>query len=262
MQVHCFNTQIERGTHDYRSANLALFIAGFVTFSTLYTVQPLLPLLVTEFAISPATASLALSTATFALAWMLPISGSISDAFGRKRLMGIAMLLTALLALATAVSPSLPTLLAVRLLQGAGVLTLRNRVTTIPVDGGLLEIGGCDYQFNPLNGDAYARIVSAWPRRAGVPRLLLVHDPRAFASLPVESADLVLSGHTHGGQVRFPLIGSVVQSSKYGERYVAGHVFENGHHLFVTTGIGTSIVPVRLGVPPEIVLLTLKSAGQ
>lgn len=113
------DTQIERGTREYRRANLALFIAGFVTFSTLYTVQPLLPLLVTEFAISPATASLALSTATFALAWMLPISGSISDAYGRKRLMGIAMLLTALLALATAASTSLPALLAVRLLQGA-----------------------------------------------------------------------------------------------------------------------------------------------
>ena len=78
MEPRSDSMQIELGTRDYRNANLALFIAGFVTFSTLYTVQPLLPLLVTEFAISPATASLALSTATFALAWMLPISGSIS----------------------------------------------------------------------------------------------------------------------------------------------------------------------------------------
>ena len=66
---------IERGTSNYHRANLALFIAGFVTFSTLYTFQPLFPLLVREFAISPATASLTLSVATFALAWMLPISG-------------------------------------------------------------------------------------------------------------------------------------------------------------------------------------------
>jgi len=59
--------------------------------------------------------------------------------------------------------------------------------------------------------------------------------------------------------VRFPLIGSVIHPSDYGQRYAAGHVVENGHHLFVTTGIGTSIMPVRFGVPPEIVLLTVKS---
>jgi len=53
----------------------------------------------------------------------------------------------------------------------------------------------------------------------------------------------------------------VVESSRYGERYEAGHVVETGHDLFVTTGIGTSIVPVRFGVPPEIVLLVLQSRG-
>jgi predicted MPP superfamily phosphohydrolase len=71
----------------------------------------------------------------------------------------------------------------------------------------------------------------------------------------------MLAGHTHGGQVRLPFIGSVVEASRFGERYEVGHVFENGHHLFVTTGIGTSIVPVRFGVPPEIVLLEVKTAG-
>lgn len=111
--------QIERGTREYRRANLALFIAGFVTFSTLYTVQPLLPLFVTEFGVSPATASLALSTATFGLAWMLPVSGSFSDAYGRRVLMGTALLLTSLLALACAFSSTMPALLALRLLQGA-----------------------------------------------------------------------------------------------------------------------------------------------
>lgn len=111
--------QIECGTNSYRRANLALFMAGFVTFSTLYTVQPLLPQLVMEFGVSPAAASLALSVATFALAWMLPISGSLSDALGRRVLMGAALVLTSLLALASAASSTLPELLALRLLQGA-----------------------------------------------------------------------------------------------------------------------------------------------
>ncbi|PLY00871.1 MAG: MFS transporter [Desulfuromonas sp.] len=113
------STAIERGTKNYRHANLALFFAGFVTFSTLYTFQPLFPILVADFSISPATASLTLSVATFALAWMMPISGSFSDVYGRKTLMGIALLLTSLLALVSAATTTLPALLIVRLLQGA-----------------------------------------------------------------------------------------------------------------------------------------------
>ncbi len=112
------NGRIERGTSAYRRANLALFIAGFVTFSTLYTVQPLLPLFVAEFQVVPATASLALSVSTFALAWTLPASGTLSDALGRRVLMGIALVVTSLLSLATAASSTMPELLAVRLVQG------------------------------------------------------------------------------------------------------------------------------------------------
>ena len=90
----------------------------------------------------------------------------------------------------------------------------------------------------------------------GKPFIALTHNPDIFPDLP-QRVPLLLAGHTHGGQVRFPLIGSIVESSDFGDRYVRGHVFENNHHLFVTTGIGTSIVPVRFGVPPEIVLVTI-----
>jgi YNFM family putative membrane transporter len=109
---------IERGTAAYRRANWALFIAGFVTFSTLYDFQPLLPVLAREFGVMPATASLALSVATFALAVTLPAAGTLSEALGRRRLMGAAVVATSLLALATAVSPSVSSLVALRLLQG------------------------------------------------------------------------------------------------------------------------------------------------
>jgi MFS transporter, YNFM family, putative membrane transport protein len=118
MRVAAKTDRIERGTSAYRRANLALFIAGFVTFSTLYTVQPLLPLLVEEFAIAPATASLALSVTTFALAWTLPVSGSLSDAIGRRVLMGTTLVLTALLTLAAITTTTLPELLLLRLVQG------------------------------------------------------------------------------------------------------------------------------------------------
>jgi len=90
------------------------------------------------------------------------------------------------------------------------------------------------------------------------PVIALAHNPDIFPRLP-KRLPLLIAGHTHGGQVKFPLIGRPVQSSHVGDHYAAGHVFENDHHLFVTTGIGTSILSVRFGVPPEIVLLTLKS---
>jgi predicted MPP superfamily phosphohydrolase len=57
--------------------------------------------------------------------------------------------------------------------------------------------------------------------------------------------------------VNFPFVGTPIVPSRYGAKYTAGPLFENGHHLFVTTGIGTSILPVRFRVPPEIVILTI-----
>jgi predicted MPP superfamily phosphohydrolase len=91
----------------------------------------------------------------------------------------------------------------------------------------------------------------------GQPIIALTHNPDIFPRLPQRVA-LLLAGHTHGGQIRFPIIGTVIEPSRISERYERGHVFENNHHLFVTTGIGTSILPIRFGVPPEIVLLTVR----
>jgi len=86
------------------------------------------------------------------------------------------------------------------------------------------------------------------------PVVLITHNPDIFPEVPAR-VSLLLAGHTHGGQVNLPLVGRVVTTSSLG--YVAGEYVENGRHLFVTTGIGTSIMPVRFGVPPEIVILTV-----
>lgn len=92
---------------------------------------------------------------------------------------------------------------------------------------------------------------------AGDAVLVLVHEPDVFPEIGARPA-LTLAGHTHGGQVDLPLLGRVWVPSEFGQRYVAGHVVENGRHLFVTTGVGTSIIPVRFRVPPELVILTLR----
>jgi predicted MPP superfamily phosphohydrolase len=91
--------------------------------------------------------------------------------------------------------------------------------------------------------------------RTDEPAILLAHEPKIFAGLTDRFA-LTLSGHTHGGQVR--LFGwSPISADSYGNRYAYGHVVENGRHLIVSGGLGLSKLPVRLGVPPEIVLVEL-----
>ncbi len=106
------------GTSEFRRINVALFCAGFVTFVTLYDVQPLLPLFAEEFKISPAMASLPLSCATIALALGMLIAGTVSETLGRRQVMTVALFLTSLLAMATYFSHSFESLLMVRLLQG------------------------------------------------------------------------------------------------------------------------------------------------
>lgn len=93
----------------------------------------------------------------------------------------------------------------------------------------------------------------------GLPLLVVAHEPDIFSRLD-ERASLMLAGHTHGGQVSLPLFGPPIVPSAFGRRYARGHVVEQGRHLYVTSGIGTARLPVRFGVPPEIVILTLRSA--
>jgi len=88
------------------------------------------------------------------------------------------------------------------------------------------------------------------------PVLLLAHEPDIFPHVP-ERVALTLSGHTHGGQIRVPFIWPAFVPSRYGARYAYGHIVENDRHLIVSGGLGTSIIPARFGVPPEILQITL-----
>ena len=88
------------------------------------------------------------------------------------------------------------------------------------------------------------------------PAILLAHEPFIFNKVP-ERVALTLSGHTHGGQVNLPLIGVPWTPHASRTPYLYGHYEVEDRHLIVSGGIGTSIVPLRLGVPPEIVFVTL-----
>ena len=89
--------------------------------------------------------------------------------------------------------------------------------------------------------------------------LCFTHSPDIFPRLPDRCA-LTIAGHTHGGQVWLPLLGrpAMFEASRYGQKYTAGIIREDGKTLFVSTGIGTSWLPLRFRVPPEISLLTLR----
>ena len=91
--------------------------------------------------------------------------------------------------------------------------------------------------------------------------IVFTHNPDVFPEMPDRVA-FSIAGHTHGGQVCLPIIGRPIVPSKFGERYAAGHVVENGRDFFVGTGLGTSIIPVRFGVTPEISLLTLRAPAR
>ncbi len=92
--------------------------------------------------------------------------------------------------------------------------------------------------------------------RDGAPVILLTHNPDLFPGVP-ERVSLTLARHTHGGQVRLPFVGRLIVPSRYGQRFAAGHITEGGRHLFVATGIGTSIIPVRFRVPPAIAIVNV-----
>lgn len=99
---------------------------------------------------------------------------------------------------------------------------------------------------------AYAGI----PEKA--PVITLTHTPDIFPDLPERTA-LTLTGHTHGGQVYIPFFGRYMIPSIYGKRYAIGEVEESGRKIFISSGIGTSILPVRFLTLPEVSILSINS---
>ena len=150
----------------------------------------------------------------------------------------------------------------VQLLRQAGVITLRNELVTLTINGRQLELAGLDYflRIPGASTDRYATIFRAWQPRPAAPRILLNHDPRGFYLLPNNCADLVLSGHTHGGHVGIQL-GQDTAISVVGLLGIPDQgVFQRGDmRMFVTRCVGFYGYPMRLGIAPEIAILTLRS---
>lgn len=139
-----------------------------------------------------------------------------------------------------------------RALADAGIRVLEDSAVRLDTRGGPLWLAGVsDLYTRPAD---VRRALAAVPENA--PVILLTHNPDVFVHVPARVL-LTVAGHTHGGQVNLPIFGRLIVPSQFGERFAIGHVREDGRDLFVTPGIGTSIVPVRFGVPPEISVLTV-----
>lgn len=149
-------------------------------------------------------------------------------------------------------------------LEAEGIDVYSNGAAAIEKDGFRFWIAGLEDQYaivqrgiligrTPVGLDDLDATLSQTAH--GEPIILMAHEPDVFACVP-GSVSLTVSGHTHGGQIRFFGFAPVVPSV-YGRRYVYGHIIEEGRHLLVSRGIGCSGLPLRLGCPPEIVVVEL-----
>ncbi len=144
----------------------------------------------------------------------------------------------------------------ITLLRSKGAVVLRNEGRTVTRGSATLFVAGVD---------------DTWTRRADLSRalegrtpgactLLLAHDPALFPAAAQKGANLVLSGHTHGGQVALPFFPKLLSFGKLAHRFHLGLYRQGDCTLYVHPGLGTTGPPIRLGVAPEIAILTLRAA--
>ena len=134
-------------------------------------------------------------------------------------------------------------------LESRGVSVLKDARTQIEINGERLDIAGIRFWTRGVS--EIAKVL----RGTGGTTLLLAHDPRRLVEAAALDVQLVLSGHTHGGQVVLPGIGAPA-----GRRFpvLAGLANRENTSLFVSRGVGTVYVPIRLNCPPDVSILTLR----
>ena len=137
-----------------------------------------------------------------------------------------------------------------------GIDFLRGRSRILKFGTAQLNIGGVDYQRFGMPYLAQAgKLVEP-----GMPNILLSHNPDVFPVAADQGWNLTLGGHTHGGQVNFEILSTNVNIMRFYTPYVYGKYSQGGSSIFVTRGIGTVGIPARIGAPPEVALIRLRTA--
>lgn len=154
-------------------------------------------------------------------------------------------------------------------LEAAGVSMLEDRAVELERDGEKITLVGLSDPDFTVRGDIFGEVpamvstkLESLADTESSYTILLSHRPELFESYASSGIDLVLSGHAHGGQFRFPFIGGLVAPNQgLFPKYDAGLYTESSTQMVVSRGIGNSIIPVRFNNRPEIVVVEL-FAGQ
>lgn len=134
-----------------------------------------------------------------------------------------------------------------------GARVLRNEGTVLEHRGGRLWLAGVDDTWTRRADLAHALA----GRPDGMTTLLLSHDPRLFEQAARNDVDVVLSGHTHAGQIAMPFATETLNLSRLTTPYTAGRYHRGRSTLYVNSGLGTTGPPIRIGAAPEITLLRI-----
>lgn len=142
-----------------------------------------------------------------------------------------------------------------RSFERAGIPFLINRNSLLHIKGDTLAVAGTDFVWLG-KPDPAATLKGIAP---ATPVLALVHEPDYFDVMSARRDILLqVSGHTHGGQCRVPLVGYAPAKVDFGRKYIKGSFSRGGSNLFVTSGVGTVGPRVRFACPPELAVLTLR----
>lgn len=139
--------------------------------------------------------------------------------------------------------------------EKAGIPLLINQHSRLAINGETLAVAGTDFVWRgkPDPERTFGGIAP------NTPVLAMVHEPDYFDVMAARRRILLqVSGHTHGGQCRVPLLGYAPVTVKYGRKYNYGHFTRGDSNLFVTRGVGTTGPRVRFSCPPELAILTLR----
>lgn len=148
-------------------------------------------------------------------------------------------------------------------LRRVGIRVLVNETVQLDNDGKPFRIlGFADHLSLPQNWKRVSDLGRGLAQQGNGPIIVLEHSPDILPMLTGELAmssdlKLILAAHTHGGQVWMPLVGTPIVPSSYGQKYSYGHIREAGIDMYITSGVGTSILPIRFMMPPEVAVIKL-----